>query len=158
MALKSKIPFREKLDKPESPQYIQIKPEQEKRWGKGIMVISTPREIQDIIRSIPTGKLLTMDSLRNIISLKHNVDIACPLTTGIFLRILAEASEESRNQNITKDFVTYWRVLQKDGSINPKFPGGLIFQSQLLESEGFHIIKKGENKYFVSNFQSYILH
>ena len=85
------------------------------------MVVSTPREIYSIICAIPEEKLITISTIRNYLAEKYNTNIACPVSTGIFINIAARAAEELHAQG--DDFAPYWRVLRADGSLNPKYPG-----------------------------------
>ena len=45
---------------------------------------------------IPRGKLVTVSALRRALAADFETDVTCPLTTGIFVRIVAEAAEEDR--------------------------------------------------------------
>jgi len=86
--------------------------------GKGMLglpagarlLISDPREIAAAIRAVPPGQTITVAELRNRLAVAHSADATCPLTTGIFLRIVAEASLESESG------VPFWRA------IDPKSP------------------------------------
>lgn len=59
--------------------------------------------------------------------------MACPLTSGIFINIIAYATEEAIARNIIEDQVPYRLVLQKDGTLNPIYPKGIEHQAKLLE-------------------------
>jgi alkylated DNA nucleotide flippase Atl1 len=61
------------------------------------------------------------------------------LTTGIFVRIAAEAAEEVASTGNPK-ITPYWRVLKDDGSLNPKFPGGVDRQAEKLRAEGQQMV------------------
>jgi alkylated DNA nucleotide flippase Atl1 len=66
------------------------------------------------------------------------------MTTGIFLRIVAEVAEEDFKSG--KEKVTpYWRILKSGGSLNLKFPGGARTQAARLQEEG-HSIEPGRGK------------
>lgn len=86
----------DKLRKLQEPEIIQPLPEKVAHWEPpgASMVISTPADIDDVIRKIPKGKLATMTTLRDALSRRHGTDIACPVTTGIFLGIVAKAAAE----------------------------------------------------------------
>lgn len=71
-------------------------------------------------------------------------DVTCPLTSGIFVRIVAEAAEEDR-RNGKKRITPYWRVVKDDGSLKDKFPGGAKAQAKLLRAEG-HAIQAGKGE------------
>jgi len=81
------------------------------------------------------------------------VNCCCPLTTGIFLRIVAEVAEEDL-RNGKKEVTPYWRVVRADGSLNERFPGGVQAQAAHLKEEG-HIIdsNRGRKPPRVVNFQ-----
>jgi len=68
--------------------------------------------------------------------------MTCPLTTGIFVRIVAEAAEEERRDG-KKQVTPYWRVIRDDGSLNEKFPGGVAAQARRLKEEG-HTVAPGK--------------
>lgn len=128
-------------------------PEVIKRYGGSIMLLAPPIEYDTLIKKIEKGKLATTEQLRTILAKKHNADFTCPLTAGIFISIVAHASEQ-RQENLTP----YWRVLKKDGELNEKFPGGIEAQGRKLEEEGFSIIEKGRTKikYFVKGYENFL--
>ena len=71
------------------------------------------------------------------------MDVACPITTGIFAWIAAHAAEEAAGEG-KKRITPYWRTLKADGEINPKYPGGAEAVRELLEAEGHTVIQKGK--------------
>lgn len=88
---------------------------------------------------------MTVLQLRGELARKSKVDVACPLTTGIFVRIAAEAAEEERRAG--KRLVTpYWRVLNHEGRLNPKFPGGTEAQRKKLLAEGHRTRRPQKSK------------
>ena len=111
-----------------------IGPTMSKRWGEGTIVIPAPREVDAIMRSVPAGKLITIQEIRAILAERHGATIGCPLTTGIFAWIAAHAAEELRSQ--VGDITPYWRTLKADGFLNEKYPGGALAQKTKLEGEG----------------------
>lgn len=81
----------------------------------------------------------------------------CPMTTGIFLRIVADAAEEDILNGKTK-IAPYWRVIKEDGSINPKFPEEGKLQAKYLQSEKHKIVPgKRKNSLVVENFQQKLM-
>ena len=140
--MKSKTSWREKLEKPQLPKLVQIPPKMS-RFGKGIMLIPTPMLVDELVRRVPKGKLVTVSELRRKLAADFAADVTCPLTTGIFVRIAAEAAEEDRARG-RRRITPYWRVVKDDGSLNPKFPGGEKLQTECLRSEGLSIIRRGK--------------
>jgi alkylated DNA nucleotide flippase Atl1 len=43
-----------------------------------------------------------------------------------------------------KNITPFWRTLKGEGELNPKYPGGIEKQIELLEVEGHTIIPKGK--------------
>src|SRR6185312_12638358 len=110
------------------------------RFGKGTMVIPKPLDVDALIRRVPKGKMVTVFQLREELARRSKVDVACPLCTGIFVRISAEAAEEERRAG--KVSVTpYWRVISSEGRLNPKFPGGIAQQRRMLSAEGHKVLR-----------------
>jgi hypothetical protein len=131
--------WREKMDPPNLPKVVAIPPKWQKRYGQGTLLVPSPRDVDTLIRTVRKGDLITVSRIRQDLSAKYNSDMTCPLTTGIFVRISAEAAEEEARggkQRITP----YWRVVKDDGSLNPKFPGGVEKQAERLRAEGQRIV------------------
>ena len=116
------------------------------------MLIPTPLMVDELVRRIPSGKLVTVSQIREKLARDFGADFTCPLVTGIFLKIVAETAEEDLGRG-RKDITPYWRVVKDDGSLNPKFPGEGKIQAQYLRREG-HEVLLIRNKYRVIDFKS----
>jgi hypothetical protein len=122
----------------------------------GKMLIPRPLDVDALIRKVEKGKLVTQAQIRERLARDFGVDVTCPITTGIFVRIAAEATEEDLRDG--KKLVTpYWRVIKKGGNLNPKFPGGIEAQAARLKEEG-HIIlvSKGKKPPKVKDFEKHL--
>lgn len=119
------------------------------------MLIPKPLDIDTLIREIPEGKLVTDEQIRVRLAKDNYADSTCSKVTGIFIRIIAEAAEEDLLKG--KNQITpYWRVIKKDGRLNPKLPGGVEAQSAHLREEGHKIeAGKGKNPPIVKDFEKY---
>lgn len=122
------------------------------RWPGQTIAIPSPREIDGFMRKIPHGKVITTSEIVKAVARKHQADIGCPMTTGIFAWIAAHASEEAAQEG-EKDVTPYWRTLKPGGVLNPKYPGGTEQQRALLEAEGHKIVAKGA-KLVVSDYKT----
>jgi alkylated DNA nucleotide flippase Atl1 len=132
--------FREKLDDSKNlPKVVKITGKMSKTWGTGTIVIPKPKEVDEIMKKVPIGKLITINQIREKLAKKHKATIGCPICTGIFARIAAGAAEEDMKDG-KKDITPYWRTLKEGGVINEKYPGGVEGQKKLLEKEGFKVI------------------
>ena len=133
------------------PKVEKITDKMSKRWGTGTVVIPAPMEVNEMMRRVPEGKVITIGEIRAALAKKHGATIACPLTTGIFAWVAANATEEERQKG-EKDITPYWRTLKTGGVINPKYPGGVEAQKKLLEKEEHKVIQKGK-KYVVADYE-----
>jgi len=133
------------------PKVEKITDKMSKRWGTGTVVIPAPMEVNEIMKRVPEGRLITINEIRAALAEKHGATIGCPITTGIFAWIAANAAEEQRQRG-EKNIVPYWRTLKTGGVINEKYPGGVEAQKKLLEKEGHNVIQKGK-KYVVVDYQ-----
>ena len=60
---KSRTSWREKLEKPQEAKLVKVPPKMS-RFGTGMMLIPTPKLVDDLIRKVPKGKLLTVGEMR----------------------------------------------------------------------------------------------
>ena len=155
MTSKSKS-WKEKLEDSKGlPKVELITGNMAKRWGEGTVVIPAPAEVNDIMKTVPEGKLITIDQIRKKLAEKHHATIGCDLTTGIFTRISAHAANEDA-LNGEKDITPFWRTLKTGGIINEKYPGGIDYQKQLLEREGHKVIQK-RKKFIVQDYEKVLV-
>ena len=148
--------WREKLaNSKDLPRVEVITEKMSKRWGTGTVVIPAPIEVDEIMKKVPKGRLITINEIRYMLAEKHGATIGCPMTTGIFAKIAAEAAMEEAAEG-KKRITPYWRTLKSDGELNPKYPGGIEDQKARLESEGHSVIQKGK-KFIVKNYERFLV-
>ena len=148
--LKPGTTWRAKLQKDQPPKVVEIPPRMQKRFGSGTMLIPRPLDVDAMIRKIPKGKLATTSQIGDRLAKDCKADCACPMTTGIFVKIAAETAEEDL-ANGKKRITPYWRVIKSDGQLNEKLPGGTFAQAKRLRAEG-HTISVGPSKPRVKDF------
>ena len=142
---KTRKSWREKLaDDKDLPKVVVIDERMSRRWGTGTIIIPAPREVDEIMRQVPSGKVTTINQIRAALAKKHGASIGCPITTGIFAWVAAHAAEEAAVDG-KKDITPYWRTLKVGGSLNEKYPGGIDAQANRLREEG-HTIEPGKGK------------
>jgi alkylated DNA nucleotide flippase Atl1 len=137
--------WKEKLEKRVEPKLVEVPQKWAARIGSGRMLVPSPKLVDAAVNKIPAGKVATVNNIREFLANKYKADITCPLTTGIFLIIAANASEENR-LNHQEQITPYWRVLKEGGMLNSKYPGGAQQQAKYLKKEGFKIKKGKDNE------------
>lgn len=93
-----------------------------------VMLIPTPKLVDQFIRKIPKGKSIDVKALRANLAASHDAEVTCPITMGFHVRTIAEAAYESFNAGTPINKITpIWRVLDADSptikklSFDPEF-------------------------------------
>lgn len=131
-----------KLETMTSPRHLRA-------YGPGKMLIAPPIFYDRMMKRVPEGRLTTVDRIRAALAREHGADVTCPLTAGIFVNIVANASVERDGEDPTP----YWRTLKQGGVLNEKFPGGVELQKGLLEAEGHVVVQRGK-KHLVEGYET----
>jgi hypothetical protein len=119
------------------------------------IVLANPREIVKVMKNVPSGRLITIIEICKKIAKRYKAEACCSLTTGIFIMTAANAAEEAAREG--KDLnIPYWRTLKSGGFLNEKYPGGAEAHKELLEREGFKIIRKGR-KFVVDDYEKHLI-
>ena len=119
------------------------------KYGGDRIYFAPPMDYDRIMKQVPYGKVITIEKIREHFAKMSKADFTEPITAGIFVSIAAWASYQR-----SKDKTPYWRTLQANGELNPKYPGGIAAQKEKLEEEGHTIIQKGRTniRYFVKDY------
>lgn len=132
--LSSRVPWETKLRPGQRPAVVAAP------RGAGRMLVPTPMLVAEEIRKVRSGRLLKVPALRARLARRFEVEVTCPLTTGIFLSIISVASEE-RMARKRRPVAPWWRVIGERGELNPKWPPGIVRQAQLLRAEGHRVVR-----------------
>jgi hypothetical protein len=140
MAVK-KLTWREKLvstaQKQNLPKVVEVNEKMSKVWGEGTCVIPSPVEVDAVMKSVPKGKLITVNQIRAYMANKYHPSFGCPITTGIFVGMAAKAAAENDVEGA--EITPYWRTVKSKGELNEKYPGGVAEQAVRLKTEGHAI-------------------
>ncbi len=84
--------------------------------------ISSPLAIAAELRKIPPGETVSIQQFRKNIARGQNCDATCPVSTSLFLRIVAEHAWEEHmagNQAI-ESLPPFWRVIDPGSPLSRK--------------------------------------
>jgi len=152
MPAKRRKSWREKLaDDKDLPKVVKVSAANVARCGGATLAIAAPREVDTLMRTVPRGRITTINELRAAVAKKHGAAAGCPITTGIFSWIAANAADEALADG-EKNITPYWRTLKSGGELNPKYPGGVSALRRKLAAEGHRFVEKGVRT-FVRDFE-----
>ena len=119
-------------------------------YGGNRMYFAPPTDYDRVMRLVPFGKLLTVGEIRDYFARESGADFTEPITAGIFVSIAAWASDQRET-----DKTPYWRILKAKGELNPKYPGGVMAQKEMLEKEGHTVVQRGRTniRYYVKDYE-----
>lgn len=73
---KSRQSWQEKLnDSKDLPIVVEITGKMSTRWGTGTVCIPAPIEVDEIMRKVPKGKLITINQIREVVAKRHGATI-----------------------------------------------------------------------------------
>jgi hypothetical protein len=134
--MKKKKTWLEKLDEKKEPLVKRIDINFADMTAGSRMLIATPKIIEDYIKEVAYGKQIDPLTLRKDLAIEHNADTTCPVTTGIFLRIVAEANYEKLLQGKKIAEITpFWRVIKPNSSLAKKLTFGQDFLIEQIKNE-----------------------
>ena len=68
--------WQEKLaDSKDMPKVVEITDKMSKRWGRGTVCIPAPIEVDEIMKRVPRGKLITINQIREVVAKRHGASI-----------------------------------------------------------------------------------
>lgn len=119
------------------------------KYGGSRMYFAPPMAYDQVMKQVPSGKVVTVGEIRKYFAKKAGADFTDPITAGIFVSLVAWASQQR-----TSAETPYWRTLKAKGELNPKYPGGVLAQKEKLEAEGQHVICRGRKhfRYYVADY------
>ncbi len=73
---KAKRSWQAKLSEDRTmPKVVEITGNLTAKWGTGTVCIPAPREVDEIMRAVPKGKLITINRIREMLAKRHGATI-----------------------------------------------------------------------------------
>ena len=92
------------------------------------MLIASPPIIDEYVKSIVYGEFVEPVKMRDDLAKDYQADKTCPVTTGIFLRIISESSYEEYEAGNDLDTITpFWRIVNLHSKLAGKLVCGIDF-------------------------------
>ena len=113
----------ERLNKAKSPKVVILEKDFAGIRAGSSMFVATPKIVDEFINKMPQGRFITMPELRADLAIEYNCDATCPVSTAIFLRVVAEAALEHLEQGATTaDITPFWRVVAPGDKVSARLP------------------------------------
>ncbi len=78
-----------------------------------ILYVATPDILARYISKIPSGETRPIERVRRELARRNKADATCPVSTSIFLRMVAETSMKQLADGQSRDdVVPFWRVIE----------------------------------------------
>ena len=127
MSVKPRKPtdWRKRFNAPKAPHVVMLHADFAGVKAGNTMLISSPGEIANYLSRIPHGETRTVDRLRNELARKAGANSMCPVTTAIYLRVVAEVALDDLGTGKPLDqVVPFWRVVTPDSKVAKKLSCG----------------------------------
>lgn len=101
-----------------------------------VLYVSTPQRPDAELGTIPPGRTVTVAELRRRLADANDADATCPVTTAMFLRIVAEAALEEHASGTPLEEVTpFWRVVDPGSDLAARLTCGPGFITRRRNEE-----------------------
>lgn len=88
-----------------------------------LMFVATPEIIEDYIRRIPFGETRSLIAMRREIARRRKCDATCPVSTAIFVRMIAEtALKDLASGTPISEVTPFWRLVSSADKIAKRLP------------------------------------
>ena len=105
-----------------------------------LMLIPSTKIVDKFVRNIPKGTFVNFKSLRIKLANKFKCDVTCPLTSGIFMRIVSEAAYEEYMSGLRLELITpFWRAVDSNSNLAKKLECGVDFIIEQQEKEEINL-------------------
>ena len=124
-------------EKFESKPHPEVKIIEKDFWGQKAgdrMLIPSPKLIEEYLNDSVRGAQIDILQMRRDLAAAQDADFTCPMTTSIFLRIVAEYNLEKIARN-ESEVAPFWRAIDPKSDLAKKLSCGPAFISSKKEEE-----------------------
>jgi hypothetical protein len=102
------------------------------------LLVPTPMLLAEAIAAVPAGQVLTMTALRAQLAARFGADRTCPLTAGIFAKVIAGAVADDLTRRRPPRW-PIWRLVRDDGHLPDRWPLDERWRATQLRAEGVQV-------------------
>ena len=121
--MSKKLSAREKLQRKKEPKKVRLDYDFDGIKSGQLMFVGTPQIVDAYVQSIPYGETRTILAMRNQLARKRKCDATCPVSTAIFVRMVAEAViEDIADGKPLSEVSPIWRLISTADKVAGKLP------------------------------------
>jgi len=134
---KKALTWLEKLQTKKTPLVKKVESDFADIQAGSTMLVATPQIFEDYVYKIKRGDSKNLKQIRADLARLYSANSTCPVTTGIFLRIVAEANYERMSHGVAAEKVApFWRAIAPGSSLARKLSFGEDMLIELRKAEG----------------------
>jgi hypothetical protein len=128
--------WSEKVAKKKEPKKVRLDKAFAGIPAGAMLFVATPQIVQRYVGKIPFGETRTIERMRRELARKQQCDAACPVSTTIFLRMVAESAWEQLQSGAKADSVApFWRVIEPGSAIAKRLTADSAWLKRRQEME-----------------------
>ncbi len=110
--------WRRRFDKAKPPKTVMLHTDFAGIKAGTMMYIGSPGVFANYIARIPPGETRTIERMRNELARRNGAGATCPVTTAIYLKVVAEIALDDLESGKPRDaVVSFWRVIEQGSKI-----------------------------------------
>ncbi|MFN4274082.1 MAG: hypothetical protein ACK4F5_14830 [Aliihoeflea sp.] len=128
--------WRKRFDKAKPPKTVVLHTDFAGIKAGTTMFIASPGLIANYIQRIPAGETRSIARMRNELARRHAAQATCPVTTAIYLKLVAEVALQDLSEGMSVDkVVPFWRVIEKGSKLAGKLSCDAAYLEHLVSLE-----------------------
>jgi hypothetical protein len=128
--------WRKRFDKVKAPHNVMLSTDFAGIGSGTLMHIASPGAIANYCQRVPAGETRTIERMRHELARAAGAQATCPVTTAIYLRIVAEAAlMDMAEGKAVAEVVPFWRVVAPDSKVAGRLSCERDFIAQLRGAE-----------------------
>ncbi len=129
--------WKDKVAAPRDPKRVTLETDFAGLAAGTRMFVATPRIVEEHLRRIPPGESRSIQAFRDGIARAHDCEAACPVSTAVFVRMVAEAAwEDIRAGRPASEVTPFWRVVAPGSAIGKRLAADADWIAARRTAEG----------------------